>query len=192
VLEQEERQRKESAAQKLEGSKMEIPAPSENIAKAAQPFVEALAEAVQIEILKKGTEPASVAGKNIVTLEEGFAARDTYTTQASVITRQLGLAGIAVIWVFKVGEGPGYSVPGELVPPALMLVLGITLDLLHYVAGAILWQLYTKAAQSKGTKEFDAPPWINNVTWGLFTVKIIAVISAYFYLITYLTGKILN
>lgn len=165
--------------------------PAAQIAKAAQGFVEALAEAVQIEVLRK-EKPASVVGKNVVTTKEGFAARDTYTTQASAISRQLGLAGIAIIWLFKIGEGPDYSLPGELVPPALMLVLGITFDLLHYVAGAILWQLFTKTAQSEGKKEFDAPAWINKVTWALFTTKIIAVISAYFYLITYLTGKILK
>lgn len=192
MAEQESGQEKQVAAQKTPATQRETQVPKpEELTKTVQLFVEALVEAIRAEVTKT-TEPTGSPGKNIVTVDEGFSARDTYTSKASEITRQLGLAGIAVVWVFKIGQGAEYSVPGELIPPALMLITGLTLDLLHYVAGAALWQWYTKAAQSAGKKEFAAPSWINIVTWTLFIAKIVAIVTAYIYLIVYLTEKILK
>ena len=63
--------------------------------------------------------------------------RDAYyeaSGTVSDISRQLAFAGIAVIWVLKVGDGSG-GIPfsSELVIPLYCFVSALGLDLLQYV-----------------------------------------------------------
>ena len=187
VTDQKKRQLKPDEAQKPKEAerKTQRQKSPDQLTTATQSFVAALAEAVEAKAT--GTdEPEVGTGRNIVTLKEGFDARDLFTGKASEITRQLGFAGLAIIWVFKSGQGTEYSVPKDLLLPALMLTVGLTLDFLHYVAAGALWQWFTKSAQKARKEEFDAPAWINPVTWTFFILKITAIVAAYSYLILFL------
>ena len=70
-----------------------------------------------------------------------------YTKQAGDISRQLGLAGIGVIWVFRVTSGQP-PLPGEIgaIPhifrcPLLLIVISLGLDALQYIIGSIVWAI---------------------------------------------------
>ena len=60
-----------------------------------------------------------------------------HSGKVSEVCRQLGYAGIAVVWIFKV-DGVN-AVPQPLVLPTVMLVAALALDLLQYVYAAIAW-----------------------------------------------------
>ncbi|MGA9996850.1 MAG: hypothetical protein WBP93_15635 [Pyrinomonadaceae bacterium] len=124
--------------------------------------------------------------------------RDTYyyhSQKTSDIVRQLGFAGIALIWMFKTDLGGGKQVvPPELIPAARFIVIGLALDLLHYVAGTLIWAIYNRRKERAGTKEgteFLAPPSINWPTLIFFWAKTIIMIYAYVLLIRFLLNHIL-
>lgn len=59
-------------------------------------------------------------------------ASKEYTAQASSIVRQLGLAGIGIIWIFKGDEG---KLDVFLAWPLFFLSFSLLFDLLQYVFG---------------------------------------------------------
>ena len=70
-------------------------------------------------------------------------ARDYYafaSGKTSDLVRQLAFAGIAVIWIFK-SDSPGgvIKLPGELLWPLGLIVIGLVADFLQYVAATICW-----------------------------------------------------
>lgn len=142
--------------------------------------------AMALAAIKQTNSPVGT-GQNIVSVEQGFKDRDYFSGKVSEIARQLGFAGIGVIWVFKVGTGENQAVPITLVPAALLLVLGLSFDFIHYLTATTLWHILTKRAQQAGRGDFVAPPWINTPAWLLFIAKTTAIGSAYVYLIVYLT-----
>ena len=74
------------------------------------------------------------------------SARETYyyaTGQISQITRQLALAGIAVVWLFKAGDGASFSLPDDLAIALITFIAALILDLLQYVMTAVIWGTYT-------------------------------------------------
>lgn len=68
------------------------------------------------------------------TYRERFAA---YAEKASEIARQLGFAGLGVVWIFKQDFKGKSSFPEPLVWPAFLIVVGLTIDLLHYSIGML-------------------------------------------------------
>ena len=65
-----------------------------------------------------------------------------FTGKVSEIVRQLNLAGIAIIWIFRVGKEAG----GIQYSPSLkwslgLFVLSLTFDLVQYVYQSIVWGL---------------------------------------------------
>ena len=66
-----------------------------------------------------------------------------YSGKASDIARQLGFAGLAIIWIFRIEGGASSSlVPKKLTVPAALIVSALACDLLQYVAGAAIWAIY--------------------------------------------------
>jgi hypothetical protein len=118
-------------------------------------------------------------------------ARDSYyyySEKLSDITRYLGLAGIGIIWIFRVGESGKLSLPRDLICPTILLIAGLGLDLLHYIAGSLVWGIFHRHKEKKITEdaEFKAPKELNWVTLFFFWFKIIPIIGAYYLMLTYL------
>jgi hypothetical protein len=69
--------------------------------------------------------------------------RDAYydaTDKVSDIVRQLGLAGIAVIWIFRSGaDSGGIKYSHSLIWPLGLFVLTLAADLLQYMYKSLLW-----------------------------------------------------
>ena len=115
-----------------------------------------------------------------------------YSGKTSDIVRQLGFAGIAIIWVFKSENQGKLVVPPELIYPGILIVVGLALDLLHYDVATALWGIFNRIKERSGTKEqteFKAPRAINWPALTLFWSKAIIIAVAYVELLLFLGNK---
>ena len=118
-----------------------------------------------------------------------------YSGKASDIVRQLGFAGIAVIWIFKYTNNGKQIVPSELIPAAILIVLSLSFDFLHYVIGSLILGLYHRIKEYQNTKEDDdfiAPRIINWPTIFFFWGKILLISKAYYLILNYLMQQVIN
>jgi hypothetical protein len=116
-----------------------------------------------------------------------------FSGKASDIVRQLGFAGIAVIWVFKTDIAGRPAVPTELLPAAILIVIGLALDFLHYIIGSLIWATYNGIKERAGTTaatEFLAPRPINWPTLSVFWLKILVMSAAYTVLVRFLISRL--
>lgn len=117
--------------------------------------------------------------------------RDTFYTfsgKVSDICRQLALAGIAILWIFKTESNGQLSVPHELVLPGLLIVAGLLADLLQYFVGAIIWFLYYRWQEFQGVgedTELSHSIWFEAPIHFLFWAKAILFIIAYYYIFVF-------
>ncbi len=78
----------------------------------------------------------------------------TFSATLSSVNRQLCFAGIAVIWIFSVEHKNGvHSLDHDLFIPLGLFVLGLALDLLHYMVASALWSYCHRSKEKKGVKE---------------------------------------
>ncbi len=119
-------------------------------------------------------------------------ARDSYywyTEKASDVARTLAFAGIALIWIFKVGDSGTPRIPHRLLPPTFFLAGSLILDLLQYVVASILWggfhRFKEKTIPAGEDPEFEAPAWMNWPAILFFYGKLILVALGFLLLIRY-------
>ena len=62
-----------------------------------------------------------------------------YTAKASEIARQLILAGVAIVWIFKKTENHVDYIPKLLTLPLILLCLAALCDLFQYIYGGKRW-----------------------------------------------------
>jgi hypothetical protein len=116
-----------------------------------------------------------------------------HTGKTSDIVRQLGFVGMAVVWVFKTDVAGKPVIPSDLLPAAILVVAGLTLDLLHYVSGSLVWGVYNRFKEYKAIAEdaeFLAPRQINWLAIFLFWSKTIAMILAYILILRFLYRRL--
>lgn len=123
-------------------------------------------------------------------------ARDNYyfhTGKVSDIVRQLALGAIAIVWIFRSGEGTTFAVPSSLLFPLKLVITGLALDLLQYAFGAALWGIFQWRRERSGISEaddFKAPSSINWPALVCFWLKVVAISYAYWLLLVYLANAI--
>jgi hypothetical protein len=126
-------------------------------------------------------------------LENAREAYEALSAKASEIVRQLSISGIALIWLFKSGNPAGPGFDPKLLRAALFIFLAITFDFLQYIAGTMIWFLYFRYMEKRGTTEeeqFQAPEQLTWPTWSLFYLKLAMMLIAYFgYIIPFLVWK---
>lgn len=126
-------------------------------------------------------------------LDDAKSAYETLSGKASDIVRQLSLAGIALIWVFRQGGDRAPIVDHDLLSAALFIFLALTFDFLQYLIGTIIWFFYFRYKEKRGTSEkthFSAPEQLNWPTWALFYLKAAMTIIAYaVYIVPFLVQK---
>ena len=128
-------------------------------------------------------------------IEKVRTTYDYYSGKQSEIVRQLGLAGIAVIWVFKDGQDRAPSIAVSMRWAAGLILASLTFDLLHYVAGSLVWGIYLRRLDRENTKETVAlrpNPKINWPTLFFFWTKLPLIVAAYVIIICYLTTKFVS
>ena len=119
-------------------------------------------------------------------LKDALANYDYFTSKISEISRQLGFAGIALIWLFK-NEGKG--VPEGLRWPTALIVLALALDFFHYFYASAAWGIFHRFKESASDvtadTEFLAPLWLNFPHLIAFWLKLGATAAAYVWLASF-------
>jgi hypothetical protein len=143
-------------------------------------------------------------------LADAYGYYVRHSTKASDVARQLALAGLAVVWIFKTDQGGGaYAVPHALLWPSVLMMGTLACDLLQYGAAAALWggynrlkerQLFeeTKTAKTSGAtnvpeakdREFLAPTWLNWPGLAFFWGKLVLVTVGYVLLLRFVISAI--
>jgi hypothetical protein len=116
------------------------------------------------------------------------------TTKGSDVNRQIDLAGLALIWIFKATDN---RVPAELFLPGLLLVTALGLDLFQYLLAAathfVYYLVYEK--QKRGgvindDTDITMPNWTIFSVDMVFFAKVILTCTAYFFLFSYIQDRI--
>ena len=126
-----------------------------------------------------------------MTLDDAREAYYQHTGRASDVLRQLGVAGIGVIWVFKAEVNGMASIPRPLLLPALLLVAGLFLDLLQYVLASAVWGSFARLREREGTgpgESIVAPPWLNWPALVCYWGKVLLILAAYVGIGAYVHG----
>ena len=121
------------------------------------------------------------------------------TGKVSDIVRQIGLAGLAVIWVFRTQvQGGGQVIPRQLFLAGTLILLSLSVDLLQYASASIIWDKFNKKKEQElrnkpdpEAEDFEAPEHINLWPDTLFWTKFVLMVIAYVVLISYLAKHIL-
>ncbi len=113
-----------------------------------------------------------------------------HTTKASDVARQLAMAGLAIVWIFKIGDGNKIKIPDDLLYPLGMFALALSLDLLQYiVASIILGRFYKKNEQRyKATSEdpeLEVPQWHDMVPLIPYILKFFMIFTGYIFILKY-------
>lgn len=119
----------------------------------------------------------------------------THTQKASDLSRYLALAGIGLVWIFRIQAADKLSLPKDLILPTLLLTVGLSLDLLQYIAGSIIWGAYNRHKEKSGAKEsdeFKCPRALNWPTLFFFWSKLISIALAYYLILAFLRRTLLS
>jgi hypothetical protein len=133
------------------------------------------------------------------------------TAKLGDITRQLALAGIAIIWIFKKDIEGQPAIPRDLFTPGIFIVGSLGLDLLQYALASAFWSRYRSIKEKEFKKdwpkrprkdvyaakieellkiEFEIPGWFNVLQYICFWAKIASIGIAYWYLLRFLYRNI--
>ena len=113
-----------------------------------------------------------------------------FSGKASDVARNLAFAGIAFVWIFKVGAEHGPRIPQELLLPLAFLAICLGADLLQYVAATCVWGIFqwyeeSKIDDLKKDPELEAPSWLKWPQFIFFVMKLVTVFLAYIFLAKY-------
>lgn len=122
-----------------------------------------------------------------------------YTGKASEINRNLALAGIAIVWIFKTTSGSDFSLPKELTIPLLWLVISLSLDFLQYVLGGLIWFVYYRyyekqidSKKIKRNKDLKAPVILPGILHIIYWAKLVSNILAYTFIFKFIYSQLIK
>lgn len=112
--------------------------------------------------------------------------RQTYydaSGKASDNARNLALAGLAIVWIFRTGD-TNPLLPRTLLTPLVLLAAALASDLAQYVAGTLVWGIYYSHLERKFNGRdpdpgFRHPRVLNWPALLFFWLKIVLVGAAY-------------
>ncbi len=108
---------------------------------------------------------------------------DYLTGKASDVARQLSFAGIAIVWIFKSGEGAQTTVPRTLLLVLALFAGSLFFDLAHYVVASAIWGYFhrrqEKLPNAARDPDLTAPAWYNWPAIGFFVMKLATVFAGY-------------
>ena len=121
-------------------------------------------------------------------------AKEAYQECSGILStnvRNLCFAGIAIVWVFRVGS----DIPAPLICPLLLFVASLSFDLFQYIYSSAAWIIFYHWKEHKGLddeSETKGPIWINWPAEALLILKVLAVCAGYIYIARFLIGRIVN
>jgi hypothetical protein len=120
-----------------------------------------------------------------------------YTAKTSEIFRQLSLAGIAIVWIFKKeGNTAGEyirALPNELLLTVALFLIAMALDFVHAFIPSLILGIKTEREDLKGTddeRELNFPFSWTLPTWIFYISKVGVMVAGYWVLVRYLVGQI--
>jgi hypothetical protein len=135
-------------------------------------------------------------------LSEAREGYEALSGKASDIIRQLSLAALALVWIFKQGADANVaSIDIALIRGATLAVLAVSVDLLQYLLATGIWYRFFAVQQERLAQtlppdklpedELVTPPaWVNTPTWICFWLKAALMTAAYVgFLIPFLVVK---
>jgi hypothetical protein len=126
-------------------------------------------------------------------LSDAREAYESLSGKVSDIVRQLSLAGIGLVWVFKPEASNSQALNPLLFKAALFIFLALLLDFLQYLVGTIIWFAFFRRKEKQGKKEKDeflAPAKLTWPTWIFFYLKSAMMLMAYgCYIIPFLWSR---
>ena len=112
-----------------------------------------------------------------------------YTTKLSDVNRNIALAGIALVWIFRKTDGDSIMITDDLILPSILLISALGFDMLQYLYQSIAWAIFFSYHEKKlvdDNSEILAPVEINYASWALFGLKVFSVIVAYVFILIFL------
>lgn len=111
------------------------------------------------------------------------------TRIASSVNRQIGFAGIAIIWIFcQILDGK-VLIPEGLTISAILIVVSLGSDLLQYILGSFIWGSFHRYYEKKGKDDSDevvASKYLNYPQNFCFALKLLSMLMSYVYLFLFL------
>jgi hypothetical protein len=124
--------------------------------------------------------------------------RNTYeeaSSKVSDITRQMALAGISIIWIFKQPDTAGKLLSKDLILPLISFGFTLTCDILQYIYKTIAWYCFYRMHEKKVDPNVDPDPPLqanirmNRPSWILFWFKVVGLIFGYILIFIFLFHK---
>ncbi|MDB5992604.1 MAG: hypothetical protein JWQ10_4007 [Herbaspirillum sp.] len=117
-----------------------------------------------------------------------------YSGKVSDISRQLGFAAIAVVWLFKISvTGTAGKINPSLQWPLVLVIFSLLMDVVQYLYASAAWGIFNRYQEEKKRKEEDeflANEIINWPTIFLFWSKVILMAIAYALIARFLLKEI--
>jgi hypothetical protein len=121
-------------------------------------------------------------------------AKTTFYDASSTLSdnaRKLCFAGIAIIWIFKVGEKNSGGVPfsTDLLWPLGAFVVGLGFDILQYFYKSTAWWIYFELKHRSGLADdadVDPSGWWNAPTTVFFYAKVLCCGIGFYWLVVYI------
>jgi hypothetical protein len=126
-------------------------------------------------------------------LKEAKEAYYELSSKASEVNRQIGFAGIAIIWIFCSLNNGFVRIPEGLILPSLLILFSLGFDLLQYVLGSIVWGCFHRQKEKSVKSDEDevhASRFLNYPQNFFFVAKLIFMIIAYYNLISFLFSRL--
>ena len=136
-------------------------------------------------------------------LEDAREAYYTASGKLSDVTRQLGLAGIAVVWIFRSGDksAAGISWTHFLLWPLACFVTTLMADMLQYAYASLAWGIFHRSkerslqqlklsVEKQAEENFKAPRQINYLTDAFFWSKAMFASIGYGLLLKFLVSAL--
>ena len=125
-------------------------------------------------------------------------AHDAYQLRShtlSTLCRNLGFAGIAIIWIFSTTDPSRPHIPNALAVATYCIVLSFAFDFVHYLVATIIWGCYGRHLESLQNKGESVPalvpPLFNWPAIGFFWAKVVAMGVGYCFLLRFLHGTVM-
>jgi hypothetical protein len=124
--------------------------------------------------------------------------RKTYeeaSSKVSDITRQMALAGIAIVWIFRQVDTGDRIICQELILPLIFFVASLFFDILQYLYKTIAWYVFFRINEKNNHSQktdplIQAKPRMNYPTWALFYLKVLCLVLGYIFVFIYLIDKL--
>ena len=119
-----------------------------------------------------------------------------FTGKASDVARQLAFAGFGIIWVFTDSDETGLHVPDKLLFAGLGFAISLTLDLIQYLLGALIWRFAYRYIEDRFRKLGDDTiyrhePCLEQPITIIFWIKCALVLVSYALVILFILGRVI-